>query len=1080
MRVQTRFQRAEIWIAAALLVALVQDGRTSRSISEAFSRRMSFENRLLLNRAAISGLPTLEVMLLVRDHAMPMVSALVAKLGGEIHRTDDEVRYLRVAVPTERLLALLQSSEIAAYQISSFSRANWYRDGPPRSNAEMYRGFEVSAPGARATDSPDASLPLLSLSDSRTSGYTADDDAGVGQWLEQHPTFDGRGVTIALLESGQPAFSNPILGSARTLDGRPVPKLAGIVNPLDQNEPDQTRVRLETTVRAKSAWARIDGRTYILPHSGAYRFGTLELAAGRNLAYRFGVLEDEATREIRVDANGNADFRDEQPMADVNERLDVRTLKLVYPRAMDLSFVIARGRAPHTMHIYLGISGHQTMTLSVAAGSRSPNSLAYGVAPNARVLLVRTIVPQYPLVDLVEGWLDASKRSDVDVFCESAGFMLVPDTAADFTGLLFRRISAVLGKPLFHAAGNMQLFLNSVYALGDGFSVGGSLGPRTYAALYGGGSLRRLMVHPFGAAGPSLDGAIKPDFLAPMYRLAADVPWGTALSLPANDPSVRLPAGYQISCCTSATSPYAAGVAALLISAAKQQRVPYSLASLGRALRIGARFLPDVSSVRQGSGVLDIARAWRELTHPVDVPRITASASIVHPLAQYAAQGSRGQGLYEFGNWTSGMTGRRDIRFRRESGADRSVTYRLSWTGNDGTFASPSVVTLPLDDWVAVPITVDVKSSGAHGALLNLHDPATDRIVFRTQATVVAADHADPRTGTIRMAGAVPLMGARNHYLHVPPDVQALNVDLDVIRGAVSAAILPSHTLYSSYYPHVNPVFTATLRPGPHHLVLPNPEPGTWTIALRHDAAFFESGHQAVPPGDAEYAITARLVRTSLQLDDDGRDGVRITLQNAGSELGEPILQATRGTERLHRASFLPSGLPNLIDINVPDGASILRLHVQAAEGTDSPLELYLYDCSTGECFSDSFAIPAANAHTMVVRKPAAGRWVAAVNAAPFPTAPGGFVLDEIVTTGSPRRVPGPVERRPPGSRWTQTLEIAANPSVDVDPGGVLLFELIDSAAERDQSEHPWDRRPYVPPLRDRPVAAGTAVYRVR
>src|SRR5438874_1687480 len=160
--------------------------------------------------------------------------------------------------------------------------------------------------------------------------------------------------------------------------------------------------------------------------------------------------------------------------------------------------------------------------------------------------------------------------------------------------------------------------MNSATAMGGGFSVGGSIGPRTFAALFGGRTLDGLVVHPVGGAGPTLDGALKPDFLAPVHRIAADLPWNAASDpLPKNAPAARLPKGYQISCCTSATSPYAAGVAALLISAAKQQHVPYSLESLERAMRIGARFLPHVPSHEQGNGVLDVNAAWRELTHPV-------------------------------------------------------------------------------------------------------------------------------------------------------------------------------------------------------------------------------------------------------------------------------------------------------------------------------------------------------------------------------------------------------------------------------------------------------------------------------
>src|SRR6185369_8763997 len=185
-----------------------------------------------------------------------------------------------------------------------------------------------------------------------------------------------------------------------------------------------------------------------------------------------------------------------------------------------------------------------------------------------------------------------------------AGVVMVPDTAADFAGLLFHRIVAAYGKPIFHGAGNMSLYLGSASALGDVFSVGGSIGPDTFAALYGGAPLPRLMVHPVGAAGPAIDGALKPDFVAPVHRVAADLSTAAGkIPMPKNAPALSLPAGYQISCCTSSSGPYAAGIGALLLSAAKQERLPYSYGAFSRALRVGARFLSESPAHEQGNGV---------------------------------------------------------------------------------------------------------------------------------------------------------------------------------------------------------------------------------------------------------------------------------------------------------------------------------------------------------------------------------------------------------------------------------------------------------------------------------------------
>jgi Subtilase family len=499
-------------------------------------RRMSFHNRLLLNRAVLAGLRSMEVLLLLKEPpkngngaAAAAIAAAVARLGGRIRKTEGDIGYLRIELPPERLIELVASPSIDAYQISSLSRGSWYRDGPPVANAQMFRGFEVTPIGATEPANNYSHLPTLTPAEAQDPGFTADHDVGVGQWSRDHPTFDGRGVTIAVLETALPSFADPVFRTAKTLDGREVPKIAGILNAIDPESVDDTRVRLTARVDAPKSWTRFGSRTYIMPRPGTYWVGTLDVPAGANVLHHFAVIEDDVTREIWIDANGDASFQDEQPLADVNERFDPRVLKLTFPRKVDVSFVMSRAHEPHVAHIYLGTSDHQTMTASVAAGNRSDESLASGVAPNARLLFVRMHDSTYGVANLLEGFIQAAKRPEVDVLTASAGISMVPDTDGDFVGLLFRRLTTKYQKPIVTSAGNFGLMLGHVSSHGGALSAGGTLGPATYAALHGGRPLSRLIVHPASAAGPALDGAIKPDFLAPVERIAANPPWDTNL-----------------------------------------------------------------------------------------------------------------------------------------------------------------------------------------------------------------------------------------------------------------------------------------------------------------------------------------------------------------------------------------------------------------------------------------------------------------------------------------------------------------------------------------------------------------------
>jgi hypothetical protein len=1074
---------AAVVAAVVLLGGAVAHVATTEPAPQA--RRMSFQNRLLLNRAVLSGVDSIEVLLLVPQAddaakgpgASAAVAARVAQLGGRVARTEPAIGYLRVEMRPDRLLDLVASPLVDTYQIASFSRGTWYRDGPPLSNASVFRGFEVRpfADVEPVVSRPD--LPLLTVAESREPGFTAD-DAGVSEWLKAHPTFDGRGVTIALVENALPAFHDPTLRSAKTLDGQDVPKIAGILNVLDAQTSDESRVRLDTVVDARTSWAHVGDRTYVFPRPGSYRFGVLSVPAGGNVVHRFAVAEDPSTREVWMDANGDASFQDEQPLADVNERFDPRMLTLTHPRKASVSFVMGRGREPHIVHIYMSKGSHQTMSVSVAAGSRTDESLAFGVAPNARVLLVRVIGPDPGVTTRYEGFIEAAQRPDVDVISASMAMSPTPDAAADFGSALFTRLVAVYKKPIIDSAGNTGPLLASTRHLGGGLSVGGILSPATWAALYGGRLLDALIVNPISAGGPSIDGGIKPDFLAPMERLAADLPWNTGLdAAPRNAPTRRLPPGYQVSCCTSSTSPYAAGLAALLISGAKQTRLAYTGEQVSRAMRVSARLVPGFPAHLQGNGTLDIDAAWRALASSSEPPRITASADIVHPLAQYAVRGEVGTGIFEVEGWAPGMSGTRTIVLRRESGSSQPVSYQLEWSADDGTFSTPRAVTLPLGRDVPVPVHIAVKAAGAHSGLLTLRDPATRKITFRTQATVIAAQPFDAATASLRVVGTVGLMRHSLHYVDVPAGVGAIEFALDVTQGAVHATIVPSHGLFSGYYGHMLPNNVQFKDKGTYQLVLAQPEPGTWTFDVEADSTWGPiPGSTATPDDrDAKYTLTMRLLESSITTSTTAAGQVAADVTNLRGTIAEPVLEASPGYLTSHRGSFLSTGLPNAIEIDVPRDAATLSLHLRAEQ--ESPkAELHLYDCTTGECFSYNIGVPAARAHTLAVRKPNAGRWVAAVNAAPFPSASGSFVLDEIVAVGPPvqRRSEAPRER---GARWRETFENLPTPPPLDGKTPILLLELLDAAMNRGEAEHQWTRIEAVR-LRDRPVAIGTAIYR--
>jgi hypothetical protein len=1004
--------------------------------------RVSLHNRLLLNRAAVEGRARLDVMMIVAPTAMDRVAAAIAHRHGRIVRRDPRVGYLRADLAIETVVALASKPGVEAWQIGSGSAGAWYRDARPESNASMLRGFETLAPPRPSSPAKAESLPPLPADVARTDGATGAEDVGLNDWRRRHPDFDGRGVTIAIVESALADLSHPAVGDARTLDGRTIPKLAGILNAIDPHRFDETRVALDTVVRATTSWTRVGARTYVMPGPGLYRFGRFDLPSGANLLQRFGILENIRSGDILVDTDGDADFRDEQPIADVNQRLDVRTLSL--QPSGTLPFVMARGLLPHHVHLYPATSGHQTMTLSVAAGSESPRNLAPGVAPGARILLVRGSPQSESLVDYIEAYLAAAQRTDVDLITDSAGVSPLPDLSAEFLGRFFTRLRAAYGKVMFRAANNTQLFLASAANAGGALSVGGSIGPATFGLLYG-GTLEGVQVHPTGAAGPGADGTIRPDVLAPMHVIGADL---TAVdrdvAVPRGAPRWRLPAGYEISCCTSASSPYAAGLAALLVSGARQSALTYTPEALEHAIRVGARFLSNAPAHQQGNGVFDVNAAWSELHQHVD-HRITS------------------MGLFEREGWHAGMSARRTLTVVRESGPLAPAGYRTSWLGNDGTFSGPSSVVLARGTRAALPIDVTVTTPGVHSAILNLHDPSTGRIVFRTQATIVAARAFDPHGHTLRVAGSLQSMRQEDHYFTVPEDVHALTFRLHVRRGTLRATILPWTGVYPSYYLHRHPAAGRQFQPGVHTIALSRPHAGVWAIALTNDAARRQPGGSS---GVADYVVDIGLRGAAIDAQPADSRRLAITIARSRSAVTKPALTVAHASVTARQHSIRPDGLPALFPLDVPAGTGVLR--VTASSGRPRDLELHLYNCSSGECFSHEFTFEAAPTPSISVRRPPAGRWVAAVSSRHLSSTAVDVALESMMTVGSSTAldVPAQPER---GTAWTVTVEPRTR---------ALFFELFDRAMEQDEAEHPWENRPGVTPLADRPVPLGTLLYR--
>lgn len=1037
---------------ALIVVMALYTGVVCAKTSQVLDLPMSFSNRLLLNRATIYGQERVETMLLVDSTGMSRTRALIAKLGGRILYEIPAIQYIRVDLPIAKFSTLVADPSVVSYQVSSNATMIWDEDGITEHLADMYRGYEAQ-PLVAATSNRGpgtelerqlAALPYLTVPQSRDAGYTADEETGVRYWRQAHPTWDGRGVTIALIESALLEFDHPTLRDAKDGQGRPTRKVE-LVDTLQAPDPpkgDLTRVRMDTLVQSSTTWVEVSGRTYILPHAGTFRFGSYPVAAGGNVKQEFAVLWDETTGEIIVDTDGDADFRNERSMRDFNDRGDVGSLKVTQPTSRAVSFVVSKARESNVLQIYTARGGHHAMTASVAAGSMTTDGLAFGVAPNAKLLIVRNQDEHNRGSDIIEGYASIASRPDVDVISDSRIVTFMPEIADSFFGLAFRRLAAAYGKPIFHSAGNGFPAVGSASAMDGVFSVGGSIDPSTYSSIFGKGRIQRTINFNGSLEGPGADGGFKPDFLAPENRIAADICTHASITyLPRNAPTVKMPPCYQISGGTSASSPYAAGLAALLISAARQSGMAISADSLGRSLREGAKFLQGVPAHAQGSGLVNVDAAWLELQRKSSPQRIRVRGPIVHPMTRYATTPGQGPGLFEMGGWAPGASGTRTLTITREAGSTAARRFYPRWTGNDGTFGALGSVQLALNKEVQVPILIRPKSYGPHSAILDLIDTVTGEVASRSMVTIVVPRVIPESEGsTVSMSGTVPLMESETQYVDVIPGTSALRIDVDVKKGSLSAWLLNSDP--TSGVPN-RPLFPSRLAlpAGRYTWVVPYPSGGTWLLSLTNDSAWRGADPSLASTTDAQYTVSFSTLKAGL--DSTGPDGrLTLTARNEGAALGVPVVDVYPSKLTSTKADFLPSGLPNQFPLEIPAGSGVVRI-TSKSELHSSDYELSLYDCTSGQCFYWDYAGTAASEQLLIVHNPKPGKWVVAVNAAPSLVGRGGFTLSTLI---------GAAAERSPLTLGLPWHKLVDGQATRVDPlesplneMPVLYCELVDS-----------------------------------
>ena len=1026
-------------------------------------------DRLRLVEAQAQGKKEVTLLIASVEGANESLLRMVTDLGGSLCYRDDDVSYLRVKLPTENVEKLARSADIESLNIDGLID---YLNSPSPEPSP-------AAPVPNQISPPDRNTPA-------ENPYLPSRELGAPQFIAQHPTFDGRGVTIAIVDTSIDILS-PELQTAKTLDGQPTPKIADVLTAeRDAIVPNYDNGRLsgyvvinmETQVTAHDGKLTYQGVTYTVPAQETFRIGILDERMGdpkddlnrdgnpAGSSRLFGILWDEKTNTVWVDTNQDHSFIDEKPMTDYHVKNDIGIFGKDDPTTLireTVGFTVQTDTAHKVVYIVPGYGEHGTQVAGVAAGKNFFGGQISGVAPEAQILSV----PfggrrQRIMASEIESIILAVKHPQVDLVSVQIGLVMPLNDGRSTISIVCNRLIEKYKKLIFLGAGNsLGDEVNSISdgaAAGRTIAAGSYINKKTARTNYGVATSREDNIDAVSARGPSKSGAFKPNILAPSVSLSTKPGF-----LPGDTYSgtYDLPPGYRVGGGTSTSTPMAAAGAALLISAAKQSNVKYDADRLRWAIMSSARYLPGYGAHEQGAGCFQVGEAWKALTNAPKPIEIISRAPVAAALSQYLHEPNRGVGIFEREGWSAGQSGKREIVFTRTSGGQSPMRFALRWQGNDGTFSAPAVITLPLDAPVTIPIAITTKTAGAHSAILNLDVPGGPRAVYQVLNTIVAADQFSPTAEfTVTKQAQADWMSQASWYLNVPAGTKALKLDVKIANGNVIPYLIrPSGAFFWPLAQRPLPP-TGYQGSGSWSRSISRPDTGVWQLVVANKNINVETrlakGSRAIFTMRATIlsAKAAQAVEP-LEFSPTHPNYFReVTFTNQLSPFFGGVADSSLGSAFSDTMTMDSNSAPRTFEINIPPGARTVNARIAAGAEGAADLDLYLFDCTQEICKLKDFSASDGMDEEVEVENPAAGRWKIVVDPFLVPEKVKYSYFD-FFTHAAFGAIQSTSETslHPTGATWTERVSI----KVDAAPAGsryLAGFMAVMAEADRDVNKN--------------------------
>ena len=971
------------------------------------------------------------------------LAAAIEGMGGRIGFRFDEVDYLRAWVPLDRVEELADHPDIHSVDVSITNRSRSFG----------LAGGDALSP-ARPLPSADTIWPPVLGDQPLSNRYSPLGDMRALEWREQNPTWDGRGVTVAMIDM-LPDMLLPELQTARNLDGEEVPKIAVYRNALDPEiEDNGWWLDMDDMVEASGGGFSYRDSAYTAPRDGVFRIAlfdevradtmgvygsSLERDVNRDgnpegSSRLFAVLWDEGSGDLWVDTDQDLDFTDETLMGDYAERPGFGVFGSDDPHTAvreSVGFGVQIDRERGRVALNLGIASHGTLVVGAVLASRGEEGRFEGVAPGARLASVGEGGSAY---GQTEATITAASHPDVDVvyFEQSSNITrnyllrdgrLVPSVIAD-------RLVERYGASIFSPTHNFPI-LGAIDDIVMGRGVIGIGGHESKDNFFLNHGVRvehddNLLIT--GGYGPMGDGTLKPDVISPSNYVST---WLGFVEGRAIAGLFQLPPGYTIAGGTSTATPTAAGAGALLISAARQAGIPIDPYRLKYAITRGARWVPHIAAYKQGNGVVNVAGAWEileQLEAGALALEIETRAPVATPYSHMLPTPHTGFGLYERSGWKVGERGERTVTFTRTSGPSGDMTFDVTWQGNEhGTYSSPLTVTLPLREAVEFPVTVTPAGHGVHTAHLTLDHDDVAGYAHRMHAAIVAPEPLNAANEfTAKNEVEIPRPGMKSLFFDVPEGVTALKIDVSWEDRPVTLGV---------FRPDTRGQRGEMIQSGGSGItqVVPSPVAGTWEVRLGDiaDTRTFDweeaKKAEPVPPTKATLTVSALAVDVEVVTDETvvdngaGEHQVWIANRMAAFEGGAVTTAAGSARRGYHRIGARDQ---DVYEVEVLPGSTALMVRVGGVDGAAPvDLDVYVFDCTGDECSAARVDGDPEGDEVVIVHDPAPGMWKVVVDAASMPGDEVTYSYLDVVFNaayGTVAVIDMPQERAS-SARWTTT-----------------------------------------------------------